>query len=1025
MTDNCLQPVQKFGPQPTDDTPLLCLQPRGLAIFPTRYAVFPDTPAFAGINLPGGMGDKVTDVALKHHKYGLRLLRKGFVYIYYHDHPNNKKWDIYEVDEDSTLDQLGVKAFKRGEKKVLLANKNCFFIEKPWDINKVDFAFSEHPWSKETLEQMESDGALRDKRMQTFRPSVWINSPSYPHGKKLTVDNLEKVLEYSDEMDAYDQLHEHAVACRSISDGQGHYQSDTLKLCSSAFPFRMRTEELEPLVKEINLAPNSQRNQPMMLALWDAVGITREINGFALDAAGWAAQYFEQYELELDAIKHIELIQRSLEEVSKAKNKQFEGRDKDYLSGKVGVGQQEHIDLQNQRQENLLKQKLKMQYADVPASELYKIPSARIIVDELIRLQKIKDEKQKPLEERLAKRQQKRIADDWSKYKNKINDGKVTTIKQAVTAIEKEATDLIAQRITDQIAWLESTHFTDALVEFHENQRTDGNYFKDLVGDLLLGLGSCDIGSNKLNQYVSECSVNEQNIFWRAVAANQKKEKAQLDALLAEAKGRGDETLDDAKVFALETDLYDRLAEIAIINSDSHGIEAEVVGKKVPTGGLDKIYASVGIRLFTPIIKLAVDTPKMIIVKSIYEASLGFRTQSRLNKLVAAQDSINFAHDNSVQKQSQSVWNKYERIMDIDERITSQKQKVGTTVGNKHLYKNRQNKYTQQDYEDWYRKHGHKLDAESKNLQYEIGRHKQEIERLAEFRKGQLSKVQYSYEHSVKSLNRNIGKKIDLYEKWNASEKGISFGFGIIIIAFQAAALRQVIAALGNNPEDKELKLKLTVAGTGILGTGAAFAANLINNEKSIMLKGLKISGGKLLIVNGFLSAHLDYADARKNLKKDEWALVAAFGIKGTLNVLGGSLSTVMLASIVSQSWEAAISLKLRPIALRLGKIGIDATGRFVLARFIGIASLWVGLGILALEIIIMLMYEDELEEWIDKTTLAKDPDGKAFTSIEQQQAAFHQAIEDLFGKSDEAIEKEKQQQQYQEQTQPFELPGA
>ena len=52
----------------------------GLAILPVRYAVVPND---VDATLPDPLGNKVTDVKLKHHKYALRTLRKGFIYLFY------------------------------------------------------------------------------------------------------------------------------------------------------------------------------------------------------------------------------------------------------------------------------------------------------------------------------------------------------------------------------------------------------------------------------------------------------------------------------------------------------------------------------------------------------------------------------------------------------------------------------------------------------------------------------------------------------------------------------------------------------------------------------------------------------------------------------------------------------------------------------------------------------------------------------------------------------------------------------
>ncbi len=68
MSANSLQTTKQVGQAPADDTPMLCLAPRGLAIYPVRYAVVPNNDFFKGVNLPGHMRNKF-DVNLQSHKY--------------------------------------------------------------------------------------------------------------------------------------------------------------------------------------------------------------------------------------------------------------------------------------------------------------------------------------------------------------------------------------------------------------------------------------------------------------------------------------------------------------------------------------------------------------------------------------------------------------------------------------------------------------------------------------------------------------------------------------------------------------------------------------------------------------------------------------------------------------------------------------------------------------------------------------------------------------------------------------------
>ena len=96
------QTTYKFDPD--TGMPTLYLKPCGLAIYPVRYAVIPKAPAdLASIELPSHMGHKIKEVELEHHKYALRQLREGYIYVYYHHQPKSKRWKIYKTKGDGSF----------------------------------------------------------------------------------------------------------------------------------------------------------------------------------------------------------------------------------------------------------------------------------------------------------------------------------------------------------------------------------------------------------------------------------------------------------------------------------------------------------------------------------------------------------------------------------------------------------------------------------------------------------------------------------------------------------------------------------------------------------------------------------------------------------------------------------------------------------------------------------------------------------------------------------------------------------
>lgn len=54
-------------------------------------------------------------------------------------------------------------------------------------------------------------------------------------------------------------------------------------------------------------------NTPHVLALWDAIGITHELNGYRNDATGWLKKYGDERELQIGAFSAIEGVKKALE----------------------------------------------------------------------------------------------------------------------------------------------------------------------------------------------------------------------------------------------------------------------------------------------------------------------------------------------------------------------------------------------------------------------------------------------------------------------------------------------------------------------------------------------------------------------------------------------------------------------------------------------------------------------------------------------------------------------------------------
>jgi hypothetical protein len=290
----------------------------GLAILPARYAVVPKE---VKASLPAPLGNKVTDVPLAHYNYALRTLRQGYFYVYYEKHPRGSqyKWEVYSVAEQGTLwQQLSINAINP-----LTAEPSCarsghnlpasvIHIEKPEKQGKVWLAFSEHAWSAETFKDFEADATKRDQRMQALEPAQWIAAQSHEHGLLASQANIEHIIEYQD---SFVPTKLTGGALLEASDEDGSHKAARLNKQVSRYGLHMRkaqSEKLAKLMKEIGDGGVGKPHPPMVLAVWDAVGITHELNGFRNDAAGAIEQYGQEREMQLAAMNAIDGVKKAL-----------------------------------------------------------------------------------------------------------------------------------------------------------------------------------------------------------------------------------------------------------------------------------------------------------------------------------------------------------------------------------------------------------------------------------------------------------------------------------------------------------------------------------------------------------------------------------------------------------------------------------------------------------------------------------------------------------------------------------------
>ena len=232
---------------------------KGLPILPVRYSVFADTKAHSAsgaMRLMGGkFGDGVTSVMLKKAKYTLRTLRYGYVYVLY---PKTGRWQMYAVTAEGYVYEypIGMNIDRSLERPFNCHQAGhaqlaqCITIEDAQKAGIVYIAFSEERWTKKVRDAYASNFmGCRDKRMQKFDAAGWFNgSMQQPHTESVT----------------------------HVTDFLSEYKDSPPDALSSAcFAYHNRAGQGPALKKAMDsITPD----KGLIFALWDAAGITQELN---------------------------------------------------------------------------------------------------------------------------------------------------------------------------------------------------------------------------------------------------------------------------------------------------------------------------------------------------------------------------------------------------------------------------------------------------------------------------------------------------------------------------------------------------------------------------------------------------------------------------------------------------------------------------------------------------------------------------------------------------------------------------
>lgn len=566
----------------------------GLAILPTRYAVVPDSCSAAKQGLFGEKSKGCETALFEHgYEYTVRTLRQGMLYLYYEDKGpyGGKYWEAYAVAQNGTLWRQAVAA---GAKRIVGAGvPSCsrtdahvhermefIVIQRPELCGKVWIAFSQEPWSARTLKRYEDDSNLRTGRMQLIEPSKWISSPQLA-GDLVpleTEDRLISVMEYRPYTSSEPADLPHLSKPRRISGDNGSHYSGVLKSNSTRYPWSLRNSVLtagapRPLANRYRIiqasshAGGEQRKPyvPMMIKLWDPIGLVHELNGYRNDVIGHVVRYRQEQELPLNAKEHIDEIATILQNNAAVEANQFANASRaalrnelkrvdDYVESGLRTSEKtiatesrqaysEYIDGKISWAEYISRRNASIaQHADLgsgwdePGARRQEI-NRRYAQHDGIRHLDTSDQWSRQSAAMLPEFQRE-AREKWeNKYKPLIDWPAYEARKTLYDDLLTEAARLLEVRSHALRKWLANPLFLAALEDYDTTDLKSGINFEVAITEALLGLGADKVGREYLDELARNFAVTSQNsLLWRVVAMNQDDARQELADYLKQAE---------------------------------------------------------------------------------------------------------------------------------------------------------------------------------------------------------------------------------------------------------------------------------------------------------------------------------------------------------------------------------------------------------------------------------------------------------------------------------------------------------
>ncbi|WP_439893595.1 T6SS effector BTH_I2691 family protein (plasmid) [Ralstonia sp. 25C] len=919
----------------------------GLPILPVRYAVMPKSikpglPDWAG-------GDRVKNVSLgEDFHYVLRTLRTGYLYLFYDKNARgSKQWECYAIGDDGSLTrQLTPQSAQPQSTPVLQCSRHganntqvhYLVIEHPEKCGATWIAYSEHKWSDETIAAYETNSKLRNKRMQTIQPPAMAAGAKHSHGQIAAKAALESVLEYAQARSLEPLPFNPPVSTLSNEDGTC-IRDGQFEQMSTRYPWYLRTGMAESTVKHMeNRGKGEDKpSKPHVLALWDAVGITHELNGFRNDAAGWLTKYRDERELQISAFNAIDGTKRAMEQGAADRVRDFNAVSQSSPTNEMmrlrapivkatrdeasaqAFSQQYYALSQSYRNGDISLEELQARRAPLVqryAKDPAELQAALAREDDIKRASKRGDQQE----------QARAAAQAWPKYKEHIDGDALERFKKNWDGLLTQANKVIDQRTEALISWLEAQLFIDTLEDFHRTSEVDGVLFEDCVGEAIFGMGSSAAGKKKIDVWIKEAKASiDTNLLWRAIALNQQEGLADIDEALNVIYG-GPKPLSGQTWAGVAGHIkWNKFADLGKKSLTAFNTQMKAIDPKSGIRpvqrmrGLDKIFLSVGGSWLKPLTG-AVDTVNELALRTLLLARSGVSAEAA--KAVAVQDAMHYAADRQM----------------LVRRLMNQ---------------------------DYYLSQAAQADYEARAAKW-------------------------------KALRTNV--EVPDASRGGSFNAARDARMALIVAVFEAFNLYKAREQAAKSPKSEKAQATLAAAKLATVAAALDVTSNWVKalagaGDRAVGYQMLKLAGGALSATASGYGAMLDFHETGASESSADYRMMILFGIRGTFQATSAVLSSLTALSYCSPLIE---TFGKRFGERLIAKALTTAATRLLLARAaLVFASLEVSVFVLAVTFIIWYFEDDALQKWCDRCAfgLKRAQLQDSYKTAESQLAAFNKAL--------------------------------